>query len=336
MKTSKQILVVLLLIAAVLAFTSCQEQSAQNAAPESEPTIPIENSAMPTSEPPTTTETTPEPAPASDAAPIQPFLTAENFPRMDGSTANLPLMAKVYAWTVGIDEETAGSFVHASRTPLAYRGMINDEFDILLAYEPSQGTKEEIAESGKSLDSIPIGRDALVFITNVKNPVDSLTTAQIRDIYEGKITNWREVGGDDVAIMAFQRDPDSGSQSLFMQLVMKDRLPMDAPSELIPSDMLGLIEALAAYENAPHAIGYSVYYYVSNMFVMPELKLIAVDGIQPSNETIANGSYPHVNDFYAVIRAGEPQDTSAQKLRDWLLTDEGKRCITEAGYVAIP
>lgn len=96
-----------------------------------------------------------------------------------------------------------------------------------------------------------------------------------------------------------------------VKLVMQNLPLMEAPSERYPGEMGGLIDALASYNNEKNALGYSVYYYAKNMYSVPGLRLMAVDGVVPSEETIANGSYPFLNEFYAVIRKNEPRRVAA-------------------------
>ena len=84
---------------------------------------------------------------------------------------------------------------------------------------------------------------------------------------------------------------------------MKDITPVDAPRAYRPSEMRELIDELASYNNEGSALGYSVFYYASYMYQQPGLKMIAVDGVEPSDETIADGSYPLLNEFYVAIRA---------------------------------
>ena len=133
----------------------------------------------------------------------------------------------------------------------------------------------------------------------------------IRDsIYTGQITNWSQVGGNDSEIIAYQRNRDSGSQTLFdLFFPLGDQL-IDPPEELIVDSMIGLLEAVADYDNSENALGYTVYYYLTNMETdkLSRSKLLAVDGVEATNETIASGEYPYVNDFYVVIPADLPDD----------------------------
>ena len=110
---------------------------------------------------------------------------------------------------------------------------------------------------------------------------------------------------------------------------------MAAPTELAPADMGGLVDSIAEYNNSANAIGFSVYYYIDQMYSKPGLRLLAVDGVTPGNDTIADESYPLCNEFYAVVHADAAPDSPQRKVYDWLDTDEGRRCIEKAGYVAV-
>lgn len=273
---------------------------------------------------------------ASSAAPAEPFLTPEEFPGVDGSTACIPLMAQIMADTTGADLTEAQSAISVSTTAYAWENMgvyDSDLAQLLIVYEAPDYVKDEIAQAGTQLEQKAIGRDALVFIVNEDNPVQSLTQDQLREIYAGHITNWKDVGGDDTPIVAFQRGEDSGSQTLFQNLLIGDGELMEAPTELAPASMGGLVDSIASYNNSANAIGFSVYYYIDQMYSQPGLRLLAVEDVTPSNDTIASQEYPLCNDFYAVIRASAAADSPERQVYDWLSTEDGVRCIEKAGYV---
>ncbi|OUN40534.1 phosphate ABC transporter substrate-binding protein [Faecalibacterium sp. An77] len=273
---------------------------------------------------------------ASSAAPAEPFLTPEEFPGVDGSTACIPLMAQIMADTTGADLTEAQSAISVSTTAYAWENMgvyDSDLAQLLIVYEAPDYVKDEIAQAGTQLEQKAIGRDALVFIVNEDNPVQSLTQDQLREIYAGHITNWKDVGGDDTPIVAFQRGEDSGSQTLFQNLLIQDGELMEAPTELAPASMGGLVDSIASYNNSANAIGFSVYYYIDQMYSQPGLRLLAVEDVTPSNDTIASQEYPLCNDFYAVIRASAAADSPERQVYDWLSTEDGVRCIEKAGYV---
>ena len=283
-------------------------------------------------------------APASSAAsevPPEPVLRVDEFPITDGSTACIPLIAQIMADTTGMDLETAQSAVNTNTTAQAWRnlglygGNSGDAVKLIIAYEAPESVKEELAESGDPLDQKALGRDALVFIVNEANPVKSLTRQQLREIYAGKITNWKEVGGKDQEIVAFQRREDSGSQTLFQKLLIQGGPLMEAPTELAPTAMGELVDSIAEYNNSANAIGFSVYYYIDQMYSKPGLRLLAVDGVTPSNETIADQSYPLCNEFYAAILQDSAADSPERRIYEWLSTDAGRSCIERSGYVAV-
>ena len=273
--------------------------------------------------------------PAEESDPTQEALfTRDTLPRLDGSTANIPLALLMLQRVTDLSAEEADALVDFSTTPYAYSALVAGNADLLLVYEADETMKAALASSDVKLESHTIGYDALVFLTNTGNPVVGLTTTQIQDIYQGKITNWSEVGGEDKSIEAYQRPQLSGSQALMIKLVMEDLPLMEAPVDRYPHEMSGLIYVLATYNNTANALGYSVYYYAQNMYSTPDLKMLAVDGVQPDNTTIADGSYPFVNPFFAIIRADEPEDSPARQMLAWIQSPEGRQTILDAGYVA--
>ena len=271
-------------------------------------------------------------APAMAAAPK---IDVDDYPIVDGSTATLPLSYQLMQAATGCPSEVAQAAIGHSKTTESFYALVDGRADLLLVYEPSQDAYEYANQMGVKLLMKPIGRDALVFLANPANPVTSLTQGQLVDIYTGKVTNWKDVGGDDLAIVAYQRIANSGSQVMMERQVMQGRAMMDAPRELRTDEMAELIDAVASYKDSPSALGYSVYYYVHNMYSNANIRLLEVGGIVPENETIASGAYPYTQDFYAVVRADAPEDSPERKLYDWLTTDEGQNLITGAGYVAV-
>ncbi len=276
----------------------------------------------------------------NDSQPVEGSFTftEDNYPRMGGSLAVLPLGEAITASALSISrEETADYILFENSTTWNYNQLVEGNFDILLAYEPSQEAIDYAEAHGFAWEMTPIGRDALVFIANASNQVDSLTTQQITDIYTGKITNWSEVGGADSEIIAYQRNRDSGSQTLFdLFFPLGDQL-IDPPEELIVDSMIGLLEAIADYDNSENALGYTVYYYLTNMETdkFSRSKILAIDGVEASNETIAAGDYPYVNDFYVVIPADLPEDDPARILYNWICSDQVKELGERENYVML-
>lgn len=277
----------------------------------------------------------PQTDPVPTTAPVTFEFTRENFPRMDGSTSMVPLGQAIASVLLGESREQVSNLVQFNRTTQSFRNLMNGDCDILIVSEPNAVIYTEMKEAGFEADIESIASDALIFVVNADNPVDNLSTEQVRQIYSGEITNWSEVGGNDAPIMAFQRNEDAGSQALMVKLVMRG-LPMaEAPMEYVIGSMGMLMEAVKGYDNSANAIGYSVYYYANDMQMAQGLKILSIDGVAPTAETIRSGEYPHLNAYYCVIPANAAADSPNRILYEWLMTEEGQRLLDMEGYVSV-
>jgi phosphate transport system substrate-binding protein len=268
---------------------------------------------------------------ASDPPP--PAFTAESYPVIDGSTVTIPLSEALASRLMDLPLEEARQYVLHNKTHPAYVNLIYGKADLIFVTGPSEEELQLAEDQGVELEVIPVVHEGFVFLSNEDNPVEGLTLGQIREIYTGKITNWKEVGGSDMPITAYQRPVNSGSQTGFLEMVMKAEKPMDPPMEQVVAEMGALIDAVAAYDNEPSAIGYSYYYFVMDMWGNDQIKLLSVDGIYPDKDTIRDGSYPLNTAYYAVIRKSQPENSPVREIIDWLLTEEGQQLAEEAGYV---
>lgn len=278
-----------------------------------------------------------EPVQPSQAQPSQQpiSLTRDTFPRLDGSTSTAPLGRAIASLLLGEGEEAVSDLIQFSRTTASFRALMAGEADLLIVGEPNASVYAEMDAAGFDAAIDTFATDGLVFVVNADNPVDSLTAQQLQDIYAGKITNWSQVGGNDEPIVPFQRNQDAGSQALMKKLVMQDVPFMDAPSSYIVDSMMGLMEAVRSYDNSAGAIGYSVYYYANDMQMAQGLKLLAVDGVVPSAQTIRSETYPFRNAYYVVMSADTPEDSVTSLLYHWLLSEEGQKLVALQGYVSV-
>ncbi|HEY3398903.1 MAG TPA: substrate-binding domain-containing protein [Armatimonadota bacterium] len=218
-------------------------------------------------------------------------------------------------------------------TGKAYQQIIGKQRElILVAREPSPDELKAAKTAGVELLTRPIALDAFVFLCSSQNSVPGLTLSQIRDIYTGKLDNWRQVGGEDHALHAYQRERNSGSQELLEKLVMNGQRPKKVPDEMRPGGMGMLVDQVAT---DPDSLGYSVYYYEEVMYRRTDVKLLGINGVLPSGETIRNRSYPLTAPVYAVIRKDLDPNGLAYQLWDWLITREGQAVIAASGYVPL-
>ncbi len=255
----------------------------------------------------------------------------ENLPRIDGAAALFPVYSAfvnaVYPETTQLHD---GVFEY-NNTPDGYRLLAEKQTDVFIGVYPSDEQKAYAKECGTTFEYTPIGSEAFVFFVHKDNPIDNLTTEQIQGIYSGEITNWREVGGKNEEIAAFQRNEGSGSQSM-LERFMGGKPIMEAPKEMINDLMVGIIERVSNYKSKSNSIGFSFRYYVEGIIKNPDIKMLSVDGIAPTAENIKNGKYPIVTPIYAVTYE-EQTNENVDKLLDWILSDEGQYIIEKTGYV---
>ena len=226
-----------------------------------------------------------------------------------------------------------------SGTHGAYMNLIEGKTDVIIASRDiSRNERASSAGLGVELETAPLAIDALVFIVNPRNPVKNLTADQVRKIYIGEITNWKEVGGVDHAITPYIRNADSGSQEKMETLVMAGLTMIDGTEgtymyEIIGSQMTSPYLQLEADE---YGIGYTPFFYCTAMVRdLLKVNMLSIDGVMPSQESLMNNKYPFVSSIYAAIRKTEDHNSMAYKLYRFLFTKKGADMIDESGYIAI-
>lgn len=249
-------------------------------------------------------------------------LTGE-LPVLDGATALFPIYSAFVNATYpkesvdfdGLDFAIS-SCLQKTGTGAAYKAIVDGNVDIIFTAKPSQAQIEYAENMGVELAYVPFGYEAFVFIVNSENPIESLTSEQIRGIYSGLYKNWRDVGGEKSPIIQVQRVEGSGSQTAMVSFMQ------GTPLMKRPTSIVG------------RAIGYSFRFYVSDLAGKENVKMIAVDGVYPIEENIRNGTYPITDCFYAVYRA-DNQNENISLLIDWILSDEGQYIVEKTGYVPV-
>ncbi len=275
------------------------------------------------------------------------------YPHIDGSTVCVPMAVEFARQHLGFEDMTANEFVQFSTTHYAYENLMNENaaiqnyvhykldafinmgsVDLVIATEPSEEELRQAQSLGIELVKKPVSYDAFVFITHKDNPIDSLTVEQIQKIYTGEIKNWKEVGGKNEQIRAFQREKNSGSQTAMENLVMCGSDMIDPIAIKVIEGMGMLVDAVAEYENETASIGYTYRYYIDTLYKNDNIKTIAVNGVSPTDENIRNGSYPFTTNYYGVIKEGDQEETGG-KFLEWILSEEGQQCIKQAGYITL-
>ena len=289
-------------------------------------------------------------------------ISFENYPRVDGSSSTEPLNILIackllgwrYEWKpymfgngiwqiVPDREDTPDNFfgerIKSSQTHNSIINLIDNQTDIIISARKMSADEKSYAENlGVSLIETPIALDALDFLLNKQNDINSLTVKQIQDIYKGNITNWNEVGGADETIKPFIRNTNSGSQEMMKEIVMDNTGMPDwevgfTDDEIIPT-MSGVYTELSMYQNG---ICFTPHYYkefiIRDAVGAGNIKSIAINGIYLNVNSIKNKTYPFVANVYVSIRSNLDRNSMAYQLYEWLQTKSGKDVIEESGYV---
>ncbi len=262
----------------------------------------------------------------------------QTLPRLDGATALFPVYSAFcqavypkdtrYTW-IEDDESDQNALITCTRTDRAYERLIEGDADIIFVARPSDEELAMAAGKGVEFDMLPFGREAFVFIVNRDNPLESITVDEIRGVYSGAITDWSRLGVAGVGpIVAYQRPKNSGSQTA-LEALMGDTPLMEAPQGVVAWDMGDIVDTVE-YRNLPNAIGYSFRFFCTDM-MGSDVKLLAVDGVAPTEANIRNGSYPLTSVLYAIRLKGNDNPNVAALL-DWIRSPQGMALVEKAGY----
>ncbi|HEY69989.1 MAG TPA: phosphate ABC transporter substrate-binding protein [Anaerolineae bacterium] len=214
--------------------------------------------------------------------------------------------------------------------------LINGTVDIANASRQIKQEERDLAEAnGITPVEFVVAQDAIAVVVNPSNPIDRLSIQQISDIYSGKITNWREVGGENRPIVRLSRETNSGTHVYFLEEVLRqgnkdDNTLFSTNTLLMPSS-----EGISAeIRQNPNAIGYDGLGYVTE-----GMKVIAISQsaespyVMPSAETVNNGTYPIARDLY-MYTSGEPSGNILAYI-EWICGSQAQAIVTDLGFVPI-
>ncbi|RZB30019.1 MAG: phosphate transport system substrate-binding protein [Desulfobacteraceae bacterium Eth-SRB1] len=201
--------------------------------------------------------------------------------------------------------------------------LLDGTADIAMSSRPlTEKEKSIIAEKGLKIDRIVIGLDGIAIIVHAQNPIDQISIKQLRDIYTGKITDWKELGCTPGKIIPVSRDVSSGTFVIFGKKILgSEKLRPDV--QLVPSNRV-MVQSVAANKES---IGYAGLGYVDK-----SVKALAVNGCHTDPTTIKSGKYPLSRELFLFTR----DDFSELKKNflEFVLSPEGQRIVREEGFVA--
>ena len=275
-------------------------------------------------------------------------VTLENYPRINGSTSTLGIVQAVYEGAGGNMQDENYPW-EPLRTVPSYEALINGEVDLILVPYASPAVREQAQQAGVELEYSQVAAEALIFITPKDNTAANITGDQVREIYlRNGISNWSELGGPDRGLVPICRNADSGSQSQMDNLILNGQaMDPTIQENYVELTMEGMLEQVAYYHSGgmfdeptdTYALGYTLFTYLEDMDsftgIGSELKILNYEGVAATAESIADGSYPLSDGYYAVIRADLPQDHPARAVVRWLRSPTGPEALLRQGFIPV-
>ncbi len=181
----------------------------------------------------------------------------------------------------------------------------------------------ELPKEARMLTATVVARDGIAIVVHPRNGLSDLAAAQARDIFTGRITNWKDLGGPDAPIRVICREEGSGTRRSFDQLVLAREHV--SPSALFQNSNGTVREAVSS---DPNSIGY-----ISTGLVNEKVKALSWNGVAPTNENVKSGAYPLARPVYFLTR-GAPSP-AVQKYIDYVLSAEGQGILEREGLIPV-
>lgn len=243
---------------------------------------------------------------------------------LDGSTTVGPIakaFADYYKGKSGV-----GATISESGSGNGVKSLINGACDIA---NMSRFMKDSEFKTCVEKGILPVAHvvafDGLAVVVNPANKVSALTDAQIADIYTGKITNWKQLGGDDAEIVVISRDTNSGTYETFNELILRKKAVVKG-AEYVGSNG----QAKTRVASTKNAIAY-----VGLGFVDDTVKALSVDGILPSAKTIVSGKYPIARPLFMFTNGYPKMGSAVYDFVTLHLTEEGREIVKDLGYIPV-
>lgn len=248
--------------------------------------------------------------------------------RIKGSDTVLPI-AQQTAERFMILNPDARVTVTGGGTGVGLSALLDGTTDIAMASRGIKFSEKMKAKTaGEELEEVPIAYDALAVVVHPSNPVNQLTRQQLEDIFRGKITNWKQVGGDDRKIVVYSRETSSGTYEFFKESVLKNKNYM--------SSSLSMPATGAIIQSVSQTIG--AIGYVGLAYISPRIKTLAIsyDGklyATPTLENAINKSYPIVRPLYYYYNKKNIENITP--LLQFVLSPAGQAIIKKSGYIPV-
>ncbi|MBO5367140.1 phosphate ABC transporter substrate-binding protein [Methanocorpusculum sp.] len=233
-----------------------------------------------------------------------------------GSTTVLPV-AQAAAEEYMNQHSNADIQVSGGGSGVGATSVIGGTADIGMLSRDLKASEKE----GNTLKEFVVGKDGIALVGHPSNTVSDLSLEQVKAIYQGTITNWKDLGGADSEIVLIGRDSSSGTREFFTEFVLNKE---DAAKEMQELNSNGAVAQ--AVSITPGAIGY-----VSLEYVDDSLKAFSIGGVAPTVDNVISGIY-EINRPLLMVTNGEPEGLAADYLA-FILSEEGQQILKDSGFI---
>ncbi len=258
------------------------------------------------------------------------FPTAEKKTVTIKGSDTMVILVQRWAEVYGSQSSTVQFQVTGGGSGTGISALLNGTTDICASsrpIKPSEVSQLKSKYNSKGIE-VAVARDGISVYVHKDNPVKKMTVAQLRDIFLGKTTNWKQVGGRDAKIVLYSRENNSGTYEFFKEHVLekKDFAPQ-------AQHMVGTGALVNAVRKDPNAIGYGGVAYAEGVKDLALAKDASSSYIDPTEANILNGSYPLSRFLYFYLR--ERPSGDIKKFIDWVLGKDGQKVVNEVGYIPV-
>jgi phosphate transport system substrate-binding protein len=244
--------------------------------------------------------------------------------RISGSTTVLPIAQRAAEYFMGLHPEVSIS-VSGAGSGEGLKALMERSTDIAASsrdLKPREASR--MREHGVELIRHTVAIDCVAVVVNPSNPVDNLTLAQLKALYDGRYQNWQDVNGFDKKVVAINRDVSSGTFETWLELVLKgERFRRDAQMQTSSG---GVSYAVSGNK---YAIGY-----IGLGYVTPGVKVVSIDGVFPSLETALSGQYPLTRELYMFTEKDRAPRVALDFI-NFINTPSGRDLVAREGFVPV-
>lgn len=310
----KERVISVLLVTAMILSGGCKKKEKEESSESTESTT----ESTTKTEAVTESETAPS---VTDTEPEEFSFDQTNIPGIQFCYSTAPMALSAYSVLLDISRQEASELIQDKSHKIDYG---SEESCVALLPEISLDD---------SLQRETFAYDALVFIVNKDNPVSSISKEDLQKIYKGEITNWKEIGGNDREIVAFEEGREETPTKLVETMVTEGDVTVDSPYINVPGDDYAVWSTRCSYDNSENAIGYFQYSSLAGSSMEKEVKILKINDIEPSKEMIRSGEYPFRVPLDAAINKDLPSSDPAWTLYQWLTGEDGRKLAEMAGYI---